>query len=290
MFKISNRNMSMTDSSQEPLSNLGYSDFAKIRVGGKTLDDAVINVGSLKKANNKLADKDTILRALNNNDYAFMREVSNFFYETSGIYSRLCRYLANLYRYDWLVTPYVNSDSIKKEKLLTEFHKVLTYVDNMSVKRNCGDMVLKIVKNGVYYGYIIDNGVRCAFQELPPEYCRSRYMANNRPIVEFNVKFFDDNFRDVSARMNVLKAFPKEFAKAYMAYKSGSLAADPGDQKGWVLLDPTYAFKLSLNNTEMPMMAAVIPTIIDLNEAQDLDKEENATRATNNRNPKNAFR
>ena len=274
MFKISNRNMSMTDSSQEPLSNLGYSDFAKIRVGGKTLDDAVINVGSLKKANNKLADKDTILRALNNNDYAFMREVSNFFYETSGIYSRLCRYLANLYRYDWVITPYVNSDSLKKEKLLTEFNKVLFYIDNMAVKKNCGDMVLKVVKNGVYYGYIVDNGVRSVIQELPPEYCRSRYMANNRPIVEFNVKFFDDNFRDVSARMNVLKAFPKEFAKAYMGYKNGSLKADPGDQKGWVLLDPTYAFKLSLNNTEMPMMAAVIPTIIDLNEAQDLDKKK----------------
>jgi len=37
-----------------------------------------------------------------------MREISNFFYKTSGIYSRLCRYMAYLYRYDWFITPYIN--------------------------------------------------------------------------------------------------------------------------------------------------------------------------------------
>lgn len=37
-----------------------------------------------------------------------MREISNFFYRTSGIYSRLCRYMAYLYKYDWFITPYIN--------------------------------------------------------------------------------------------------------------------------------------------------------------------------------------
>ena len=74
--------------------------------------------------------------------------------------------------------------------------------------------------------------------------------------------------------MNILKSFPKEFQKAYVAYKEGRLVAEPGDEKGWVLLDPTYAFKISLNNSEMPMMASVIPAIIDLDEAQDLDKKK----------------
>ena len=29
-----------------------------------------------------------------------MREISNFYFETSGIYSRLCKYMAYMYRYD----------------------------------------------------------------------------------------------------------------------------------------------------------------------------------------------
>lgn len=278
MFKIKKRNRSMAmnvNPSQSYETQAGsYAEFAKMRVGAKTLDDAILNIGALKKTNRNLTDRAAILTAINNNDYAFMREVSNFFYEASGIYGRLCRYIAYLYRYDWYVTPYINSDSVKQEKVLTDFSKVLSYIDLFGIKKNCGDMALKVCKNGVYYGYIVENGTRAVFQELPVQYCRSRYYVNGRPVVEFNVKFFDDNFRDVGARMNILKSFPKEFQKAYIAYKEGKLPTEQGDEKGWVMLDPDYAFKISLNNSEMPMMASVIPAIIDLDEAQDLDKKK----------------
>lgn len=75
-------------------------DFSKIKVGAKTLDDAIYNLGDLKKVDKRLADKETVLRAINNCNYEEMRDISNFFYKTSGIYSRLCRYMAYLYRYD----------------------------------------------------------------------------------------------------------------------------------------------------------------------------------------------
>jgi hypothetical protein len=66
-----------------------------------------------------------------------MREISNFFYKTSGIYQRLCRYMAYMYRYDWLVTPYYEEGS-KQEKVLDNFHKVLTYLDNFEIKKFFG--------------------------------------------------------------------------------------------------------------------------------------------------------
>lgn len=76
-------------------------DFAKMKVGVKTLEDAVIdNLSSYKKINPKLGDKQEVLRAINQQDYPLLRDISNFFYRTSGIYSRLCRYMAYLYRYD----------------------------------------------------------------------------------------------------------------------------------------------------------------------------------------------
>ena len=83
-------------------------NFSKIKIGAKTLDDATLSLGELRRINPRLADKKEILRAMNMKDIEKMRDISNFFYRTSGIYSRLCRYMAYLYKYDWFVTPYIN--------------------------------------------------------------------------------------------------------------------------------------------------------------------------------------
>ena len=87
-------------------SELPSFDFTKVKVGIKTLEDAVLtNAGDLKKANPSLADKQTVLKAIDAYDYAKMREISDFFFKTNGIYNRLCKYMANLYCYDWMITP-----------------------------------------------------------------------------------------------------------------------------------------------------------------------------------------
>ena len=66
-----------------------------------------------------------------------MRSISNYFYKISGIYRRLCRYMAYMYRYDWLVTPYY-TELIKPDKLLDGFNKVLTYLDKFEAKKFFG--------------------------------------------------------------------------------------------------------------------------------------------------------
>ena len=106
MQDIKNKGFNITAQEEQPIQN--YVDFGRVKVGAKILDDAILNVGVLKKIDSIYANKENILTALANRDYPMLREISNFFYETSGIYSRLCTYLANLYRYDWMVTPYVN--------------------------------------------------------------------------------------------------------------------------------------------------------------------------------------
>jgi hypothetical protein len=37
-------------------------------------------------------------------------------------------------------------------------------------------------------------------QDLPINYCRSRYSVGGMPVVEFNMAFFDDKFPDASYR------------------------------------------------------------------------------------------
>jgi hypothetical protein len=65
----------------------GTLDFSKIRVGVKSLEDAVLTLGDLRKANPSYADKATVLKAIHTGDLGTMRGISNFFYKTSGIYS-----------------------------------------------------------------------------------------------------------------------------------------------------------------------------------------------------------
>ena len=139
-IKAKGFNMVSRNDSAEEVYNQPFlpTDFSKIKVGLKTLDDAIINLSDFKKVDRRLADKAEVLRAIHNNDYETMREISNIFFKTSGIYSRLCRYMAYLYRYDWMITPYINSDSMKDDKVLEGFDKALLFLDNFEVKKFFG--------------------------------------------------------------------------------------------------------------------------------------------------------
>ena len=263
-------------------------DFSKIRVGIKTLEDATIDVGSYKKVNPKYGDKDFVLKAINSGNIEAMREISNFFYKTSGIYNRVCRYFAYLYRYDWLVTPYINGGigvvpdvdisltNANRDKILTNFFKALKYLDDFQVKRFFGEVALKVVRFGCYYGYLVQEGTdKVSVQELPPAYCRSRFYVGNKPAVEFNMRFFDDYYPDTEQRAKVLNLFPAEFKKGYKAYKDGKLVPDGrGDTTGWYLLDIKNVIKFNLNGEDYPMFISAIPDLIDLDEAKDLDRKK----------------
>ena len=262
-------------------------DFSKIKVGIKTLNDAIVTYGDLKKANPRLADKMGVLDAINRCDIDKMRDISNFFYRTSGIYNRLCRYMAYLYKYDWFITPYENESSgllddqlptIKeRDKMFSHFMKTLQFFDNSEIKRVFGEIALKVIKFGCYYGYLVPNAKRFLLQELPAKYCRSRYTVDGRPAVEFNMKFFDEVYTDVNQRQRILKLFPAEFRKGYNAYHNGKLPGDfQGDTAGWYLLDINSTVKFNINGEDFPAFISVIPAIIDLDAAQELDRKKMA--------------
>ena len=213
-----------------------------------------------------------------------MRAISNYFFEVSGLYERLCKYFATLYRYDWYITPYIIDEKAKDDKVLADFSKALDYMDESYIKKQCGEIALKVIVNGCYYGYIVDTARGFTFQELPIGYCRTRFKVGSVPAVEFNPKFFDDKFGDIETRMKVLKMYPKEFAEAYIAYKKGKLNSKDtlgggtweGNKQGstWWLLDPACAFKINLNNSDVPLLINTCTKILDLDEAQDLDRRK----------------
>lgn len=255
-------------------------DYSNINIGTRTLEDAVLRLGDLKRVDPRLADKQNVLRAIQQNDLATMREISNFFYRTSGIYNRLCRYLAYMYKYDWMVTPYINEEkdsSLTRRQAMSNFFQVLNRLDNFGVKSFFGEAALKVIRYGCYYGYVIKNKDRVQVQELPIKYCRSRFTVNGKPAVEFNMKYFDDAFQDATQKMKIIKMFPDEFIQGYIAYKEGKLVPDfQGDTEGWYLLNIENTIKFNINGEDFPSLIAVIPAIIDLDAAQELDRKKMA--------------
>ncbi len=254
------------------------SDYKKIKVGPKVLDDAQLDLGSFvpDKAtrNHPFASKKEIMKALIDKDIPTLRAISNFYYQTSGIYERVCNYFAFLYRYDWYVVPEIYDDKVKEEKVLTDFSKVLNYLDNSYLKKILGDIALKVLKDGCYYGYIFPSNEGMFIQDLPVEYCRSRYSIAGQPTVEFNMKYFD-TFKDPAYRMKVLNLFPDDFKKGYILYQKRKLEPEyRGDQAGWYLLDPANSVKFNFNGSDVPQFVTAIPAIIDLDAAQDLDRRK----------------
>lgn len=77
-------------------------DFSKLKIGGKTIPaDVSINTDYVaKKASKKILEKEKIEKALIQGDVKTLRLVSKVYYEISGIYKRLCRYMASLFKYD----------------------------------------------------------------------------------------------------------------------------------------------------------------------------------------------
>lgn len=251
-------------------------DFGRMKIGKKSFEDLSLSLSTLKQTTRNYNNKTAILKALANKDVNSLREVSDYFYRTNGIYFRICNYFAQMYRYDWYIVNETYDDKVDSKKITKEFYKALNFLDNSYIRQTCMDIALGVIKNGVYYGCLIPSSTGILFQELPVNYCRSRYKIGNTPIVELNMKFFDEKFSDVGYRMRILKMFPEDIQKGYVLYKNNKLPPDyQGDTSGaWYALDKGSAVKFDFGNGDIPLFASAIPALLDLEAAQELDRRK----------------
>ena len=251
-------------------------EFGRMKIGKKSFEDLSLSLSALKQTNRNYNNKTAILKALANKDVNSLREVSDYFYRTNGIYFRICNYFAQMYRYDWYIVNETYDDKVDSKKVTKEFYKALNFLDNSYIRQTCMEIALGVIKNGVYYGCLIPSSTGILFQELPVNYCRSRYKIGNTPIVELNMKFFDEKFSDVGYRMRVLKMFPEDIQKGYVLYKNNKLPPDyQGDTAGaWYALDKGSAVKFDFGNGDIPLFASAIPALLDLEAAQELDRRK----------------
>lgn len=251
-------------------------DFAKLGNNFKGLQDSVLELDKFKSSQfgSTFGNKDAIMRALEHQDIIFLRNLSVYYMGVSGIYQRLVEYVSSILTYDWYAYPVLKKESkVNTDKINEGMDKVLTFLDNMHLPTALADITRTIVIEGSFYGYLVHNSSKtnAAILELPSNYCRSRMFVNGMPAVEFNLKYFEDEFRDEDFRNSILDTFPKEFKDNYKRYKAGLIQVDPADRGVWFLCDTDFAMKYSITDNDVPLFAAVIPTILNLDEAKQLD-------------------
>lgn len=223
---------------------------------------------------------DKMIEVTKGTDLKQIRSLSKYFFQTNGVYARAVRYLADIYKYDFLLYPNLDLDLEMtdefSDKILKKFNVLLEHFDNSAIQLMCRKWANTVCIEGCYYGYICDDvNDKLVVQDLPVDFCRSRFLYKGMPLVEFNVQYFDKVTSDQKYREKLLGLFPEEFQVGYRKYKAGKLPAEEqGDEAGWILLDMNRSFKFNFNDEDIPPFLYAIPDIIGLDEVEDLEKEK----------------
>lgn len=218
--------------------------------------------------------KEDILNAIDNIDIKTLRRVSKRAATlSSGIYSRLLWYMALLPTYDCIVDPYlkVDGDMIDhKEEISKVMKKSLDFIDNLRVHHMASYLAYDVLMNGVSYKLKIDNGNSIILQDLPINFCRSRYKINNKDIIEFNVRYFD-TILDETERKIILSSLPSIFSKEYNRYKNGKIDIDYTDRGAWFAIPSELGEVFYITKDFIPFFVKVIPDILDWEAIKDLN-------------------
>ena len=153
-----------------------------------------------------------------------IRELSRYYYRTNGRYRNVINFLANLFLYDTLVTPIYEIGKGSKTQIVKAFYNACSFVEALSVKTTLSRITREWLKSGVYYGMLQEAGDKVVVQDLPIEYCRTRYKDfNNLPVLEFNITYFVTKFDSDQAREAAILTYPTIIQQAWKKYKAGTL-------------------------------------------------------------------
>lgn len=160
-----------------------------------------------------------------------IRELSRYYYRTNGRYRNNIDFLAKLFLYETLVTPVYETGHGSKTQIIKAFYSACEFVEALDVKNTLTHITKEWLKNGIYYGIVQEYGNKVVVQDLPIEYCRTRYKDfNNLNILEFNVQYFISAYNDEELREAAVLNFPEAIQKAWRLYRLNRLA-DP-----WVMV------------------------------------------------------
>lgn len=195
--------------------------------------------------------------------------LSKFFFNTSGLYKRIILHYATFLSYSWILVPHLKNkkDKITDKKNSNLYYEASDFCTSFQIERKCTLFAKDILVNGAYYGLIHDTGEYVAIQDLPFDYCRSRYKnQQDIDIVEFNMAFFD-SITDEALRKEILSTYPKVVQKGYYEYKHKG-------KNRWIFLPAEMGIYFCYFE-EKPFFLDLLPLLDDLEDYKEIDKKRN---------------
>lgn len=221
-------------------------------------------------------EKDEIIDAINDGDITTQRQMSAYFYRSSGVYRQLCHRIAGIHRYRNYVAPlyYISKSNKHNEKIDKE---VMKYYQSCKVDNVSYGIGLQAIVFGACYLYENETSDgKIVQQVLPPDRCRSRSKdeyENNT--VEFDFSYFDSLVSSYTADevKTIWKTLPKEFEKLYKNYKAGKSNCGDSRNTKWQLLDTNYARCYTITLDGSPLFVNMFPDILDAADYKSVDIE-----------------
>lgn len=201
-------------------------------------------------------------------DLDSLRELSLYYYRTNSEYRENIDFLATLPLYDTIVTPIFEDGKGSKAQIVKSFYNACGFVDKLDVKNTFTRITKSWLINGMYNGILREQGNKVSIQDLPLEFCRTRFKDyNNLNVLEFNVTYFDRKFPDERERARILETFPEVVQIAWRNWKEKK-TADP-----WVMISSAEGgINFCFADDQTPLLIASIPRLRKLREA--VDREE----------------
>lgn len=218
--------------------------------------------------------KEEVLDAIDSRNIKLLRDISiRAASISSGIYSRLMWYMALLPTYDCVVSPYLKTEgkmADHKEEIDVIVKKALNFVDKLNIYTTSAYLAYDCLVEGVSYKLKRETADSIVLQDLPTEYCRTRYKINGKDIVEFNVKFFNTIINDTDREI-MLNSFPPIFRREWNRYQSGKMPLDSKDWGAWFAIPADLGEVFYLTKDLYPFFVKIIPDIFDWEAIKDLN-------------------
>lgn len=248
-------------------------DMIQLAFAKATNKIATVDFSRMKDTSQKFT-KDQVLKALSSkeeSDVKLLIQASNYFYKRSGEYRQLVHRFAGIHKFRHVVFPYLMND--KKVNINKNMNNISRYVISSNISSTCVDITVKALLDGSAYTYEIEIDGQVCTQFLPSDYCRSRmFDSYGNRLVEFNFKYFDEQYTRQEERDIVFKNLPSEFKELYNSYKSGKSNIGDDRSANWQMLDKNSARCTTFTLDGSPYFCAIFPDLIDYEEYKTINK------------------
>ena len=231
------------------------------------------------------------------------RRLAMFVYNSEGVVTNSIDYMVSLPCLDRVI--YGKKRLFGKTKLNKNKDLMLSTLENINDKQFIRDALFTDMNEGNCFYYfevtkkpndntkalsdydveniveLCDMGMNASIIPLPYEYTKIVGRKNNRNVIAFNLRYFDEKCVTQDEKNRKLKKYPSEIRNGYLQWEKGNFTGN-----NWLILDNkrTIAHKIKCKISEpwgRPLAIAAIADILYQNEF--VDTKRNVLKELNNR-------